>query len=238
MLAAVVRVRLQKFLADAGIASRRHCEELIRAGRISVNGKVALVGQSIDPSVDRVTAEGKLVIAKPRRTVVAVYKPAGYLSSCRRGRETGPLVTELVPLGERLFPVGRLDRESEGLLLLTNDGELALRLTHPRYRVQKEYEVELDRPADDALLEALRRGVRLADGPARAVALRRVDSDRIRVVLSEGRKREIRRMLGVLGYGVRRLCRVRIGGVSLAGLRPGGWRRLDSGEIAALFKEE
>src|SRR5512139_1687639 len=139
--------RLQKYLASAGVGSRRHCEELITAGRVRVNGVTATLGQSVTPGKDRVEYRGREVKPETEKVVVAVNKPAGYLSACFRGREEGWLVTELVDLPFRLYPVGRLDRDSEGLLLLTNDGELALELTHPRYGKEKEYEVELDRPA-------------------------------------------------------------------------------------------
>jgi pseudouridine synthase len=169
------------------------------------------------------------------RIVIALHKPAGYLSTCFRGKEEGWLVRELVDVPHRLFPVGRLDRESEGLLLLTNDGDLALRLTHPRYGKEKEYEVELDREPDARALAALGAGIQLDDGPARAASVRPVGQTRLRMVLHEGRKREVRRMLGALGYDVRRLCRVRIGSLVLGALKPGEWRRLSDAEADRLM---
>ncbi len=231
-------VRLQKFLAEAGVGSRRHCEQLIASGQVQVNGVPARIGQSVIPGQDRVAFRGRAVRPATERIVVALYKPAGYLSTCFRGKEEGWLVRELVNLPHRLYPVGRLDRESEGLLLLTNDGELALRLTHPRYGKEKEYEVELDREPDRAALAALTRGVRLEDGPARAAGVRQVGATRVRMVLHEGRKREVRRMMAALGYEVKRLCRVRIGSLNLGGLKPGEWRRLSDEEADRLVGSE
>jgi len=229
--------RLQKFLASAGIGSRRYCEELIREGRVQVNGKIAQIGQSVVPGQDKVTYRGKTVEAGTERVVIALNKPTGYLSACHRGREEGWLVTELVDTTQRLFPVGRLDRDSEGLLLLTNDGDLALRLSHPRYETEKEYEVELDRVVSPELPARLLAGVTLEDGRARPVRVERVSSLTLRLVLTEGRKREVRRMLAALGYTVTRLVRVRIGRLSLKGLPSGKWRRLTAEEIALLLPE-
>jgi pseudouridine synthase len=224
-------VRLQKYLAGAGVGSRRYCEDLIRAGRVRVNGVRAEIGQSVVPGQDRVTVGSKTVGAQEERVVIMVNKPTGYLSACHRGKEEGYLITELVDVGVRLYPVGRLDRESEGLLLLTNDGELALRLTHPRYETEKEYEVELDKVANPELVAALSKGIVLEDGPAKPARVERAGALKLRLVLTEGRKREVRRMLAALGYSAVRLARVRIGGLRLEGLRPGQWRRLTDQEV-------
>jgi 23S rRNA pseudouridine2605 synthase len=223
--------RLQKYLASAGVGSRRYCEELIAAGRVKVNGVTAKLGQSVTPGRDSVEFRGREVKPEAEKVVVAVNKPAGYLSACFRGHEEGWLVTELVDLPFRLYPVGRLDRDSEGLLLLTNDGDLALELTHPRYAKEKEYEVELDRPAGPDLCLRLQKGVQLADGPARAVRATLVGPGRLSVVLAEGRKRQLRRMLEALGCKVVRLRRVRIAGLRLGDLPTGKWRRLSAQEV-------
>ena len=223
--------RLQKYLAYAGIGSRRHCEDLIAAGRVRVNGTPAALGQSVVPGRDRVEYRGREVLPQPEKVVIAVNKPAGYLSACFRGKEEGWLVTELVDLPFRLYPVGRLDRDSEGLLLLTNDGDLALRLTHPRYGKEKEYEVELDGPAGAEICDRLKRGVQLADGPARAVRARLTADGRVSLVLAEGRKRQVRRMFRALGCEVVGLRRVRIAGLRLGDLPLGKWRRLSSQEV-------
>ncbi|UCG42629.1 MAG: rRNA pseudouridine synthase, partial [candidate division WOR-3 bacterium] len=158
----------------------------------------------------------------------------GVLSTCRRGREKGTLVTELVDVGSRLFPAGRLDRDTEGLLILTNDGDLALHLTHPRYAKEKEYEVELAGPVP-GLEQKLVQGVRLDDGPARALKAKRIHATRVRLVLSEGRKRQVRRMLEALGAEVTRLRRIRVGGLRLGRLAPGAWKRLSEKDIARLL---
>ena len=223
--------RLQKYLASCGVGSRRHCEELIAAGRVRVNGVPAKVGQSVTPGADRVEYRGREVTPETEKVVVAVNKPAGYLSACFRGHEEGWLVTELVDLPFRLYPVGRLDRDSEGLLLLTNDGELALELTHPRYGKEKEYEVELDRPVGPDLCARLQKSVQLYDGPAHAVRASLIGPNRLSVVLAEGRKRQLRRMLEALGCHVVRLRRVRIAGLRLGDLPLGKWRRLSEQEV-------
>jgi 23S rRNA pseudouridine2605 synthase len=223
--------RLQKYLASAGVGSRRHCEELIAAGRVRVNGVTATLGQSVVPGEDRVEYRGREMKPDTEKVVVAVNKPSGYLSACFRGKEEGWLVTELVDLPFRLYPVGRLDRESEGLLLLTNDGDLALELTHPRYGKEKEYEVELDRQAGPELCERLQKSVQLADGPARAVRATLTGQGRLSVVLAEGRKRQVRRMLEALGCKIVRLRRVRIAGLRLGDLASGKWRRLSAQEV-------
>jgi len=224
-------VRLQKYLASAGVGSRRHCEELIAAGRVTVNGRVAQVGQSVEPGADKVFMRGREVRPASERVVIMVNKPRDVLSACHRGREEGYLITETVRTGHRLFPVGRLDRESEGLMLLTNDGELALRLTHPRYQTEKEYEVELDKVAGPELVAALSKGIVLEDGPAKPARVERVGALKLRLVLTEGRKREVRRMLAALGQSAARLVRVRIGGLRMEGLKTGEWRRLTDAEV-------
>lgn len=223
--------RLQKYLASAGAGSRRYCEELIAAGRVTVNGRVAQVGQSVVPGVDKVCLRGKEVRPASERVVIMVNKPRDVLSTCHRGKEEGYLITEIVQTEFRLFPVGRLDRESEGLLLLTNDGELALRLTHPRYETEKEYEVELDKVASPELVAALSKGIVLEDGPAKPARVERSGAWKLRMVLTEGRKREVRRMLAVLGHSAVRLVRVRIGGLRMEGLKTGEWRRLTDAEV-------
>jgi 23S rRNA pseudouridine2605 synthase len=224
-------VRLQKYMASAGIGSRRFCEELIAAGRVSVNNKRAELGMSVTPGVDRVVMRNREIRPESERVVIAVNKPTGVLSACHRGKEEGYLITEVVKTEFRLFPVGRLDRDSEGLLLLTNDGDLALRLTHPRYGKEKEYEVEFNRPVDPDLCEKLKAGVELDDGPAHAVAARQTAEKRISLVLGEGRKRQVRRMLAKLGWGIVRLRRVRIADLRLGSLKPGEWRRLTAEEV-------
>ncbi len=231
--------RLQKVLARAGLGSRRACEELIREGRVAVNGAVATLGDRVDPSRDRVEVDGGLVPLDPELRYFALHKPAGVVTTAKdpQGR---PDVSAYYPPGPRVFPVGRLDRETEGLLLLTNDGELANRLTHPRYGVEKEYLAEVEGRPRDADLRRLERGVELEDGAARAVSARSVAGSRgrgaVRIVMAEGRKREVRRMLAAIGFPVARLIRTRVGPIRLRGLRPGDVRPLKASEVAGLYR--
>jgi 23S rRNA pseudouridine2605 synthase len=236
----VAEERLQRALARGGFGSRRACEELIATGKVRVNGRVATLGDKVDPTVDVVEIEGAKVNLDPNVRSLALHKPVGVVSTMRdpQGR---PTVRDLVPAeGPRVFPVGRLDRDSEGLLLLTNDGDLAEALTHPRYRTEKEYLVEVDGRPTAKHAAALRRGVELEDGPARAKSARVVDAHagrgQLAVVMTEGRKREIRRMLDAVGLPVRRLLRVRIGPIVLGGLPPGASRELTVDEGLALAR--
>jgi pseudouridine synthase len=233
--------RLQRALARAGFGSRRACEALIVEGKVRVNGRVAVLGDRVDTSRDAVELEGVSINLDPNVRYYAVHKPAGVVTTMRdpQGR---PDVRTLLPReGPRVFPVGRLDRDSEGLLLLTNDGDLANRLTHPRHGVEKEYLVEVEGRPTSRQLARVRRGVELEDGPARAVAARivdaRADRGQLRVVMAEGRKREVRRILAAVGLPVRRLVRVRIGPIALAGLAPGERRELTPDEVRALSRD-
>ena len=226
-------IRLQKFLAQAGVASRRSSEELIVEGRVTINGRVANeLGVRVQRS-DDVRVDGKRI--RPAESQwYALHKPRGYMStrSDPQGRRT--LYDLVPPPMRRLFYVGRLDFDSEGLVLLTNDGDTAHRLLHPRYGVDREYDVELEEQVDDAALEQLRRGVQLDDGRARARTVRRRGHNRVVLTLQEGRKREVRRMFAELGYRVIRLRRVRYGPIRLGDLPLGEWRALDARELDAL----
>jgi 23S rRNA pseudouridine2605 synthase len=230
--------RLQKILARAGFGSRRANEELIRDGRVAVNGKVAQIGQKADPDRDRITVDGKPVQVKRGHTYVALHKPRGVLSD--EGDGTGRLSTvrDLVPLEGHLFPVGRLDLRSEGLILLTDDGELTNRLTHPRYGHEKEYRALVEGEPDEATLGKWRKGVfldgRLTAQAVVTIAGREKGKTWLRVELREGRKRQIRRVAAMLGHPVERLIRVRIGSLRLGDLKPGQWRKLTNAEVKAL----
>jgi pseudouridine synthase len=230
-----LRERLQKVLARSGLGSRRSCEDLLRAGRVRVNGEVAHLGDSADPLTEEIRLDGRRLPSPEVDLVIALHKPRGVVSSLRPqgDRQT---VRELVSLPGRLYPVGRLDVESEGLVFLTNQGQLAHRLTHPRFGTEKEYRVQLDRTPGEAILDAWRRG-RLPDGTRFAPAEVRFQSRPeawVQVVLREGKKRQIRETARALGLQVRRLIRVRIGPVPLGQLRPGEWRVLSRKEILAL----
>jgi 23S rRNA pseudouridine2605 synthase len=231
--------RLQRALARAGMGSRRAGEELIATGRVTVNGRAATLGDRVDPSRDRVEVDGVLVPLDPELRYHALNKPAG-VTTTLGDPHADPDLTGFLPQGPRLFAVGRLDRETEGLLLLTNDGELANRLMHPRFGVEKEYLAEVDGRPSERHLGRLLRGVELEDGPARPVSARLVgrsgERSAIRLVLTEGRKREVRRMLAAVGLPVRRLVRVRVGPVRLGRLPPGEVRELSSDEVRELFR--
>ncbi|HEY8468577.1 MAG TPA: pseudouridine synthase [Longimicrobiales bacterium] len=233
------QIRLQRLLSMAGLASRRQAEELIRAGRVRVNGeRVTELGVRVDPAVDRVEVDGRLV--EPARPVwIALHKPKGYVTT-RRDPQGRPTIYDLLPpTFAGLFHVGRLDADSEGLLLLTNQGEVAHRLLHPRYGVDRVYEVEVAGRVTAATERRILEGIELEDGIARARALERVPgappgTTRLRVTMRDGRKRIVRRLLAAAGHPVRRLVRLSHGPVRLGRLRPGAWRRLTPAEVAAL----
>lgn len=231
--------RLQRALARAGLGSRRACEELIAAGVVTVNGRVATLGDRVDPERDEVRVRGHRVNVNPRLRTFAFHKPAGVTTTMRDPHAASDLRRYLPP-EPRVVPVGRLDRDTEGLLLLTNDGELANRLMHPRYGVEKEYLAEVEGSPTERQLARLRRGVMLEDGLARARSARAVartgGRGAVRLVVTEGRKREVRRMLAAVGLPVRRLVRVRVGPIRLGWLRPGEVRELSPEELLALYR--
>jgi 23S rRNA pseudouridine2605 synthase len=238
-------VRLQKVLSAAGVASRRRAEELMRAGRVTVDGRPATtLGMRVDPERARIEVDGRRVEVRPDRVTLALNKPAGVVTTARdpQGRPTVlDLVAGAVPPGVRVFPVGRLDADTQGLLLLTNDGELAHRLAHPRYQVPRAYLAEVRGLAPDAVCRRLERGVLVDDGPARArrarIVARGRDRTQIELVMTEGRKREVRRMLDAVGFPVTRLVRTAVGPVRLGRLRAGQARRLtpvEEGELRRL----
>jgi 23S rRNA pseudouridine2605 synthase len=228
-------IRLQVFLARAGVSSRRGGEELIRSGRVRVNGEPAELGAKVVPGRDLVTVSGKKVSLQPPEWV-ALHKPKGYVTTRDDpgGRKT---VYDLLPSDlHHLFHVGRLDRESSGLLLLTNDGETANRLLHPRYGTTKEYLADLVEDPSAEHVRQLTRGVELEDGVAKAESARylgELDDGmyRVRLVMREGRRREVRRMFEALGYTVKRLFRQRFGSIEIGGLRSGRWRYLSEAEV-------
>jgi 23S rRNA pseudouridine2605 synthase len=228
-------VRLAKYLAHGGVASRRAAERIIGSGRVTVGGRVV-----VDPAVDvgagdDVRVDGSPVLAEPRE-VWAVNKPAGVVSTAREPGSR-PAVVDLVESPVRLYPVGRLDVDSTGLLLLTNDGELANRLTHPRYQVAKAYRVCLRRPPSSEDVRRLAHGVDLDDGPTAPTEVRRLGEREIEIVLREGRNRQVRRMVEAVGNTVVALRRVRFGPIELGDLREGGARRLGAEEVAMLWED-
>ncbi len=227
-------MRLAKFLAAAGVASRRAAEEIVRAGRVTVDGQpVTDPARDVDDGT-AVTVDGERVKVGRRRAVYAVNKPAGVVSTARdtHGR---PTVVSLVNYAGRLYPVGRLDIDTTGLILLTNDGELAHRLTHPSFEVEKSYRVVVARPpVRDAALRQLREGVQLEDGPTAPAKVRRVAPDAFEITIHEGRNRQVRRMCEAVGHRISELQRVRFGPLALGGLKPGASRRLSNDEVRSL----
>jgi 23S rRNA pseudouridine2605 synthase len=238
--------RLQKLIARAGLASRRGAEVLIADGRVTVNGQRASLGDSADPRRDRIEVDGRRLAAAAPAIHLAVHKPRGFLSSARDERGRRSVVALVDAGGERLWPAGRLDVESEGLMILTNDGEWANRVMHPRYGNEREYAALVVPSPNRGTLARLRSGVPLEDGPARLLSARHappppeVARERneegawLRVRIGEGRKREVRRLFDAVDSDVRRLVRTRIGSLTLAGLEEGQLRRLRPSEVAAL----
>lgn len=227
-------VRLQRILAERGWGSRRVCEDLIADGRVTVNGEVAVLGRRVDPEHDLVEVDGAPVGTRPGLVYYLLNKPVGVVTTAKdpEGRAT---VVELVPVEPRLFPVGRLDIDSEGLLLLTNDGELANRIAHPSHGVDKEYVVEVDggRVAAGAI-RSLRTGVQLDGMPTAPARVSQPSPGVLRIVIHEGRNRQVRRMCAAVGHPVRRLVRTRIGPLRDQHLAPGEWRQLSEAELLAL----
>ena len=227
-----VRQRVQAFLARAGVASRRASERLVASGRVAVNGQVVTAPGSMVTSGDQVTVDGRLVDAARMPISLALHKPSGYLCSNAdpRGRR---LARELLPEADgHLFHVGRLDLASSGLILFTNDGQLAMRATHPTFGVEKEYEVTSDRRVPRVMLERYRAGCRIKGITYTLAGYRQCSAHRVRLILTEGRNREIRRVFRHFGVPVRNLVRLRVGPVALTGLAPGRWRALTADEVA------
>jgi 23S rRNA pseudouridine2605 synthase len=232
--------RLQKVLAAAGVGSRRACEDLIAAGRVTVDGRVAQLGDRADPATSVIHVDGDRIVADTRLVYLALNKPRGVVStmSDERGRVgIKEILGDTVP--QRVFHVGRLDTDSEGLLLLTNDGDLAHRLTHPSFGVAKTYLVEVAGPLPRTVGRALRSGVELEDGLAKADAFRLVDAHGrtalVEIIVHEGRKHIVRRMMDEVGHPVSRLVRTAVGPIKLGDLKVGRWRHLTRGEVSDLF---
>jgi len=226
-------MRLNRFLAAAGVGSRRYCDSLITAGRVTINGKVCTNFSAQPATRDHVKVEGKLVHVDPLVTII-LHKPAGFVST-RKDVHARDTIFDLLPRKfSRLFSVGRLDAQTEGLILLTNDGKLAQRFTHPRYKIDKEYEATLDRAWDPALAPKLSKGIFLDGKRARIERLHSITTTRLRVVLRQGINRQIRRMFHEIGYGLKRLVRVRTGNLRLGDLPRGHWRTLTERELENL----
>ena len=226
-------MRLNRFLAATGVGSRRHCDELIAAGHVTINGRICTNFGAQPSARDHVKVDGKLVHVEPLLTIL-LHKPAGFVST-RKDVHARNTIFDLLPKKfSRLFNIGRLDAQSEGLILLTNDGDLAQRLTHPRYKIEKEYEVTLDRQWDPTLAPKLLDGIFIDGQRAKIARLHSITSTRLRVILRQGINRQIRNMFHGIGYEVKRLVRVRIGNLRLGNLPRGHWRPLIKREIESV----
>src|SRR5512138_419672 len=234
--------RLQKILAQSGYGSRRACEDFITAGRVRVNGQIASLGQKADPAIDKITVDGKPIAAAETLIYIALYKPRNVLSTVERERgDDRQTVRDLIDVSGHLYPVGRLDFESESLVLMTNDGDLTNKLTHPKFGHEKEYRVLLARRPDQDQLEAWKRGVVLEDGYKTQPVDVRFETSQgkgawVRVVMGEGRKRQIRETCKQLGLPVVRIIRTRIGSLRLDNLKARQWRYLTMKEVEELKK--
>jgi len=225
--------RLQKVLARAGIGSRRVCEDLIEDGAVTVNGDVAVLGRRVDPDTDRVEVDGVPIGIRPDLVHYLLNKPVGVVSTASDTHDR-PTVVSLVPDEPRVFPVGRLDADTEGLIIVTNDGDLTHRLTHPSFGVDKEYLAEVEGEPSRGALRRLREGIELDDGPTAPAQASLLAPNLVRLVIHEGRNRQVRRMCAAVGHPVVRLVRTRIGPLVDRTLKPGEWRRLERDEVRAL----
>lgn len=231
----MARIRLQKLLARAGICSRRKGEAYIRDGRVTVNQAIVTqLGTQVDPDIDAVAFDGRPVSLTKPALYIALNKPAGYVTTCHQPGDR--IVLDLVDIPERLFPVGRLDKDSTGLVLLTNDGRIHHQLLHPSFDHEKEYWVSLEKPISDRALRRMAAGMELMGSTTRPARVKRLGSDRFRIVLKEGKNRQIRRMVAKVGGRVKTLKRTRIANIRLGTLPPGKWRFLSAWEQKGLLK--
>jgi pseudouridine synthase len=231
----MTEMRLQKFLSRAGICSRRKGEEYIKAGWVKVNGKIVTeLGVKVDPERDAVEVDSDAIRCDGAPIYIALNKPRGYVSSCHQQNEK--IVLDLLDISERVYPIGRLDKDSTGLLLLTNDGRLHHRLSHPSFNHEKEYEVTVAKPLPEGALRKLAKGLPMMETRTRPARVKRLSSIRFRIVLQEGKNRQIRRMVRKVGNQVVDLKRIRIANIELASLPPGRWRHLGKKEKDELLR--
>ncbi|HPA13880.1 MAG TPA: pseudouridine synthase [Desulfobacterales bacterium] len=228
-------IRLQKFFSIAGFCSRRQGEVYISNGHVRVNGEVVTeLGTKVDPKIDRVEVDGALIEAGQDLIYIALHKPVGYITSCRQPDDK--VVLDLIDIPERIYPVGRLDKDSTGLLILTNDGRLHHRLSHPSFDHEKEYDVTVARPISDMALQKMAKGLPMMGTKTRPADITRISSRRFRIILKEGKNKQIRRMVRKVGNQVTMLKRIRISNVRLGKLAEGTWRYLTEKEKEALLK--
>jgi len=222
-------MRIQKFLSAAGICSRRRGEAFIKAGRVSLNGQIVIeLGTKIDPGNDQVNVDGNPIKYEPSMLYIALNKPVDYVTSCRHPGEK--IVLDLVDITQRIYPIGRLDKDSTGLLLLTNDGRLHHKLSHPSFNHEKEYDVTVVKPITDGALQKMAAGLSMMESKTRPARVQRIASRRFRIILKEGKNRQVRRMVRKVGNQVTKLKRIRVAGIKLGQLPPGKWRHLTEKE--------
>jgi pseudouridine synthase len=227
-------MRLQKFLSEAGVCSRRRGEEYIREGRVRVNSKIVTeLGTKVDSEKDRVEFDGKVIALKSEPMYIMLNKPKGYVTSCSHPGEK--IVLDLIDIPERVYPIGRLDKDSIGLLILTNDGRLHHRLSHPSFDHEKEYDVTVSKPITDGSLQKIASGLPMMGTKTRPAKIRRISPIRFRIILQEGRNRQVRRMVRKVGNHVTRLKRIRVSNVKLGRLAEGAWRNLTEKEKEELL---
>ena len=227
-------VRLQKFLSSAGVCSRRQGEEYIKKGYVKVNGEVVIeLGTKVDPTCDRIEIDRELIKEAQNRVYIVLNKPEGYVTSCKQPEDK--IVLDLIDIPERIFPVGRLDKASTGLLILTNDGLLHHRISHPSHDHEKEYEVVLAKPIPTGALKKMEKGLPMMSTKTRSAKIEKISPTRFRIVLREGKNKQIRRMVRKVGNRVIRLKRIRISNIRLATLAEGQWRYLTEKEKKGLI---
>jgi pseudouridine synthase len=230
-----VTEKLAKYLARCGVASRRACEEFIRAGWVQVNGQVIRTPETrIDPAAAQIRVRGRSVQPPRTHRYILLNKPAGILCTCQKGREKGRTILDIVRVPERIFPAGRLDRDTAGLLLLTDDGDLVQKLMHPSFEQEREYQIETGRSILQRDLDKLREGIHLEDGLSKFARVQKVGERRLLIILKEGKKRQIRRTLLKIGLPIKNLTRIRLGTLRLTSLPLGKWRDLTPKEISSL----
>ncbi len=228
-------MRLQKYISQAGYCSRRHAEELILSGKVTVNGQtVTQLGTKIDPEKDKVTVDGTPVYPEENLVYIALNKPKGFVTSCSHPGEK--IVLDLIDIPQRIYPVGRLDKDSTGLLLLTNDGKMHLKLTHPSFDHEKEYLVTVAQPIPTGALKSLEKGLTILGTKTRPTRIKKISATRFKIILREGRNRQIRRMVQKVGNRVIDLKRIRVANIRLGKLSEGKWRYLNELEIKQLME--
>lgn len=228
-------MRLQKFLSTAGVCSRRRGEEIIQAGRVAVNGEIVTeLGTKVDPQKDHIEVDGKRVTIKADPVYIALNKPPGYVTSC--DQKDDQIILELVDIPERVYPIGRLDKDSTGLVLLTNDGRLHHRLSHPSFDHEKEYDVTVAAPIPAGSLRRMAKGLPMMGTKTRPAEIKRLSAKRFRIILKEGKNKQIRRMVRKVGHQVRHLKRIRVANIRLGRLAEGAWRHLSELEKKTLLK--